>query len=227
MAELHSPKFQEFLKELEIFSSSLGLDREIRYCRRWEYPWLWLNGLESAQYPLLDIGSALSPFPWFLSTRGSVTMTETDPSFVHRWSEISQNIQCRGIDPPRWSLCSNESLPFPSDSFGSITSVSVIEHQPDKALALDEIVRVLRPGGTFYLTFDLFEPSMGMTYPRNDIPLNLSVFESLIWDNSAFKNSTRPSWNISDVPEFLRWHSSTAPQHTYVAGAAILTKIND
>ncbi len=43
--------------------------------------------------------------------------------------------------------CSAEALCFPDDSFDLILSSNVIEHIPDKVLALREMKRTLRPGG--------------------------------------------------------------------------------
>lgn len=43
--------------------------------------------------------------------------------------------------------CSAESLPFEDDSFDMVYSSHVLEHIPDQAKALNEIFRVLKPGG--------------------------------------------------------------------------------
>ena len=46
-----------------------------------------------------------------------------------------------------------ESLPFSNDSIDFVVSFNVFEHVPDPRAALEEIVRVLRPRGTFYTVF--------------------------------------------------------------------------
>ncbi len=43
-------------------------------------------------------------------------------------------------------------LPFPDSSFDRIIASEVMEHVPDDVAALDELVRVLRPGGTIAIT---------------------------------------------------------------------------
>ncbi|MGH3080771.1 MAG: class I SAM-dependent methyltransferase [Gaiellaceae bacterium] len=43
-------------------------------------------------------------------------------------------------------------LPFDDDSFDTVLSCGVLEHVPDPDASLDEIHRVLRPGGTFFVT---------------------------------------------------------------------------
>jgi SAM-dependent methyltransferase len=43
-------------------------------------------------------------------------------------------------------------IPFPDHSFDNIVAMEVIEHVDDVAGALDEVRRVLKPGGTFIMT---------------------------------------------------------------------------
>ena len=45
-------------------------------------------------------------------------------------------------------------IPFGDGHFDCITSVSVIEHTPDPALAMKEMIRCLKPGGVLLLTTD-------------------------------------------------------------------------
>ena len=102
---------------------------------------------------------------------------------------------------------------------------SVIEHQPDKRRAIDEIVRVLKPGGMFGVSFDICEPEMGMTFPAwNGRALTLREFEETVWLHPAFGKKRRPAWNAADMPAFKRWHLRSASHHNYVVGATILTK---
>jgi SAM-dependent methyltransferase/glycosyltransferase involved in cell wall biosynthesis len=52
-----------------------------------------------------------------------------------------------GFDSGRVVVADAESLPFPKDSFDLVYSWGVLHHTPDTVKALDEIYRVLRPGG--------------------------------------------------------------------------------
>ncbi len=71
-------------------------------------------------------------------------------------------------------------LPFISDLFDVVTSIEVLEHLLDDGQAVSEVVRVLKPGGVFFLTVPnkwwLFE-SHGANVPRlNWIPWNRVPF---------------------------------------------------
>ena len=49
-------------------------------------------------------------------------------------------------------------LPFPDGEFDRIVAAEVLEHMPADIQALDELVRVLRPGGTIALTVPRWLP---------------------------------------------------------------------
>lgn len=49
-------------------------------------------------------------------------------------------------------------LPFADDSFDRIIASEVMEHVPDDLAALDELTRVLRPGGTMAITIPAWLP---------------------------------------------------------------------
>lgn len=44
-----------------------------------------------------------------------------------------------------------ENLPYPSDSFNVVVSTDVLEHVPRPDMVMNEIARVLKPGGRFYV----------------------------------------------------------------------------
>jgi len=54
---------------------------------------------------------------------------------------------------PFVALDAGPSLPFPAQTFAAVTAVNTIEHVAEPGAALQDIVRVLRPGGLLVMTF--------------------------------------------------------------------------
>jgi SAM-dependent methyltransferase/polysaccharide pyruvyl transferase WcaK-like protein len=223
--ELNSPAFRSFMSWVNAFAQVHGLQVHTNWSMVWEYPWVWeqIRALPFWKTRILDIGSELSPMPWFFAALGAnVTMVETDPSFVPKWSEIKELFGFSVC----WELISGAALPMPQETFDAVTSFSVLEHIPDKQFAISEAVRVLKPGGLLCLTFDICEPSMGMTFPEwNSAALDMAAFDRLIWERDDLEpiNSTA-LWNTEDLPAFVQWNLQSAPHHNYAVGGAVLRK---
>jgi 2-polyprenyl-3-methyl-5-hydroxy-6-metoxy-1,4-benzoquinol methylase len=225
LPEMFSPTWTEFIDELNAFGAPHGLRQFTNWSKLWEYPWLWHHGLAALDWPgrrVLDLGSEQSPFPWWLAAKGAqVTLTETRADWIPQWEHIRQALGVK-VD---WQIVPDCRLPFADASFDLVTSFSVIEHQDDKTLAVDEVARVLKPHGRFALSFDICEPERGMTFPEwNGRALTRAEFESLVWRHPAFGRRGDPAWNEEDIGPFLRWHRTTAPHHNYITGAAIMRK---
>lgn len=227
--ELSSRKFRNFMFVMNCFAQRWGLHQFIDWSKIWEYPWLWFNALSGKDWmnlKVLDIGSELSPMPWFLAGLGAkTTLIETDSHWIPAWEQLRQRT---GLNVD-WHIVAEEQLPFPALTFDVVTSFSVIEHQADKRLAIDEVTRVLKPGGTFALSFDICEPAMGMSFPEwNGRALMMKEFEELIWKNPEFSGSSgssdRIAWNVEDCAAFIEWNLKSAPHHNYTVGAAVFHK---
>ncbi len=96
------------------------------------------------QRPLLDVGAGDGHFASLLFPDG--VDVGIDPS-----KEAVRMAEALGVYR-KLLVASACRLPFPSESFRSIISNCVLEHIPDLDAALDEIARVLMPGGLFALT---------------------------------------------------------------------------
>jgi len=228
LPELRGGPFTSFMDHLNAFAAPLGLRTFDSWSKIWEYPWLWRFGvspLPLAGLRVVDLGSELSPMPWWLATRGaSVTLTETARGMEAQWERVRRRL---GVDV-RWVFTDDETIPLPDAHADLVTSLSVLEHQPDKTRAMDEVARVLRPGGVLAMSFDICEPDMGMEFPAwNGRALTMAEFEGACWGHSAFA-LRRPAgpiaWNTGDIPEYLAWHRTTAPHHTYATAAAVLRR---
>lgn len=225
VAELESPAFRTFMEECNHFATAHGLRTFTNWTKVWEYPWLYRHGIGKIDWKgkhLLDFGSEISPMPWWLATRGArVSLIETDRQWLPVWEKLRRQL---GVDVT-WHFVDSDRLPLPDQSVDAITSFSVIEHQRDKAMAVNEIARVLRRGGPLFISFDICETDQGMTFPEwNGRALTLQEFEREIWRHPAFGNREPLTWNLADIPAFKAWHLQSAPHHNYVCGAAVLVK---
>jgi SAM-dependent methyltransferase len=223
--QLHSPQFTQFMFALNAFAAEHGLRTMLNWSKVWEYPWLWFNCLSKQDWQdkhIVDIGSEIGPMPWFLASLGArVTLIETDSQWTVTWTKLREKLQ---VDVT-WHVVDDESLPIADACADVVMTFSVIEHQPNKDRAIDEVVRVLKPGGLFAISFDICEPEMGMTFPEwNGQALTMRQFEDIVWLHPAFGNTANPQWNTQDIPKFLQWHQQSALHHNYVVGAASLTK---
>lgn len=223
--EVEDERFGMLMGWVNSFAGPLGLMTFKDWSKVWEYPWLWFNALSHVDWRgkhLVDLGSERSAMPWVCALLGAkVTMIETNGQFAPLWGRLRDRLRV-DVD---WKIVDSERIPLDDGSADVLTSFSVIEHQPDKRAAVTEAARVLKPRGVFGLSFDVCEPAMGMKFPEwNGRALTLGEFEREVWGHPAFGGPERPAWNLGDIPGFLEWHRRSAPHHTYVVGAAVLTK---
>lgn len=224
--ELSSQPYRDYMTTMNAFARRFGLREFTIWGKVWEYPWLWFNGMRDLNWSnlnLVDIGSEISPMPWYLASLGArVTLVECDDQWVPTWERMNELLGLK----VNWCIVNDENLPFADNSCDVITSFSVIEHQPDKHKAVDEVARILKPGGHFFLSFDICEPEMGMTFPEwNGKALTLAEFEQTVLSHPQFTKQRNPvQWNVADMPEFVAWHVAGVAHHNYAAGASVLRK---
>jgi len=95
--------------------------------------------------PLLDIGGAAGYLARAADGHGYdcvVVEPFYDQLFLHEQQPT-----------PLTALADGRALPVPDGSFGVVHCSNVLEHIPDYVRLLEEMVRVLRPGGVGYLAF--------------------------------------------------------------------------
>jgi|GEM_PF-139183 len=225
VSDLQGPIFRRIMDQINQHAARLGLAQYTTYSRTWEYPWLWLQlqGLKGQDLRVVDVGSEQSPFPWFLAANGfHVAVSDVTPAHWPAWGAARRRL------PARISrlIVGPRDLDLPTGSMDIYLSVSVIEHMADKAQALAVAARVLRPGGLLIMTFDVCEAEMGMSFPAwNGRALSMGELDALFRDSAWFERGIAElPWNTEDIVEYLAWHRTTAPHHTYVTGAALVRR---
>ena len=68
----------------------------------------------------------------------------------------------QGLGNITWIEADIQKIPFPNASFDTVFSCETVEHVPDPQLALRELARVLKPGGTLFLTTPNYLGTMGL-----------------------------------------------------------------
>lgn len=225
LEELRESAFMKCMDDINRTARKGDLMEYTTYSRLWEYPWIWLHlrSLKNKKLRILDIGSEISPFIWFLANRGfDVTISDITAKYWGIWSRSMKQL---GVQVKRRILDSQD-LDLPTAGVDVYLSVSVIEHVPRKAESIEEAARVLKPGGMLILTFDICEPDMGMTFPEwNGQALTMAEFDGLFRDSPWFEPGlSELPWNTEDIPDYLAWNRTTAPHHNYVTGAAVLQR---
>lgn len=96
---------------------------------------------DTAEAPLLEIGSGISPV---IDAGTGVIYSDISAGamrFLHREGKAEKALAASIL-----------SLPFPAQSIGTLVCSEVLEHIPDDRRALQEIARILRPGARLILT---------------------------------------------------------------------------
>jgi SAM-dependent methyltransferase len=99
---------------------------------------------ELAGSALLDAGCGTGLFSARAAHRGAnVTSLDVGPNLL---AEVAKKCDSERV------VGDVQALPFPDASFDVVVSTEVIEHTPEPARAIRELVRVAKPGGTVVIT---------------------------------------------------------------------------
>ena len=225
VSELQSAGYRDFMLRMNTFAKNWELREFTNWSKIWEYPWIWYHALVKRNWKgcwVVDLGSEKSPMPWILSLMGAkVTLIEVDPQWIPLWEKLKGQM---GVDV-QWHVVGSELIPVEDGTIDLVTSYSVVEHQSNKELAVEEIARVLKPGGCLAISFDICESDLGMTFPDwNGAALTMQEFERIFWQHSAFHDGNQIVWNIEDLQPYWDWHKETASHHNYITAGAVLYK---
>lgn len=162
----------KFFKDVEAFSDdfigkvgSLIQSYNIRWVRdplhqwsrQWEYPYVisQAQGLDSKDVRIIDLGAGMSFLPYYLKQRlglPNIIAVDYDKSLEKLYHRVNQTMG----DPVEFMDGDMRNLHnIEDESADFVYSVSVLEHTDSYKKVLEEIHRILKPGGKLSLTFDI------------------------------------------------------------------------
>ncbi|MEM7808364.1 MAG: class I SAM-dependent methyltransferase [Planctomycetota bacterium] len=175
LAELDALKASDFYGELKSYSDAFlqqhdaalrgygrhwGDDPMRLWSRRFEYPFAAAAVMAHADrvgrtdLVCCDAGSGVTFLPYLLAERlDGATFACCDPNttYAKMFAAVNQKHDGRVT----YDASPIQKLPFDDGGLDVLMCVSVLEHTGDYATVVDEMARVVKPGGRLVLTFDL------------------------------------------------------------------------
>ncbi len=220
----YSRRFRAEVEARDIFSRLYSIkwveDPFLQWSRRWEYVYV-LQRLENwwehnpHALDIADAGSGFTFFPFYLQRQrpdARICCIDADPTAGRA---IDEAVRVLG-NGPSFSLEDLEKLNQVSGSLDVVFSVSVIEHTGNPKQVVEEIHRVLKPGGMFVCTFDVsFESGSPMHVKQVEQLLNgiHNLFEVQdkedisISDCVERSNRVTTTWISRAYPDRLPWRN--------------------
>lgn len=192
---------------------SLYADALSQWSRQWEYPFCFSH-LPSTPAMVLDAGSGFTFFPFYLGEKG-FQMHCCDSQIG--LDDIFQKAQVAKKSHVQFKACSIGQLDYPSNFFDAVCCISVFEHMHEHHSALEEIWRVIKPGGRLILTCDVsLKRDWDMSYERfayllaqlharfiSALPLDISRTDTLLTtDYYRIHAPWRLPWRVPSPKNF-------------------------
>ncbi len=220
----YSRRFRAEVEARDVFSRFYSIkwvaDPFLQWSRRWEYVYV-LQRLENwwehnpHALDIADAGSGFTFFPFYLQRQrpdARIRCIDADPTAGRA---IDEAVRVLG-NGPSFSLEDLEKLNQVSGSLDAVFSVSVIEHTGNPKQVVEEIHRVLKPGGMFVCTFDVsFETGSPMHVKQVERLVNRlhNLFDRQddedisITDSVERSNRITTTWISRAYPDRLPWRN--------------------
>jgi len=141
----------------ETLDASFVVDSALtHWSRRFEWPWALSTAVDRRDI-VLDAGGGAGAFQFYLARRAAAVVNlDASQAMLDRTEQIARqtdqhNLLCRHGDLAQ--------IPYPDGHFTKVFCISVVEHTADPARCLEELWRVLAPGGQLVLTLDVAQPA--------------------------------------------------------------------
>jgi ubiquinone/menaquinone biosynthesis C-methylase UbiE len=116
---------------------------------------------------ILEIGCGSGAYTTFIARavgdKGIVHALDIQPKMLQQLQSKLDKDENKDIHNIKLKLGSAYELPFPDHSIDLVCMITVLQEIPDRLKALNEVKRVLKPGGTLAITELLIDPD----YPLN------------------------------------------------------------
>lgn len=144
----------------------------LHWSRQVEWPWVLRNGKFRRGNYVLEVGGSYTCLPIVMAKRvrgdGKVIVVDLDAEAMEKAGHNTDSILMGMMSDISWvfyGAMDARKLTLPDDAYDRVVCVSTLEHiegKEGRAKAIDEMVRVLKPGGLLLLTFDVFlKPNEG------------------------------------------------------------------
>lgn len=129
-----------------------------QWSRQWEYPFVF-NRLEtiladSVKQRVLDAGSGITFFPFYIQHKiksAEVYCCDSNPSLASIYRAINDGAE----NGAKFSPADMRMAPYEDHWFDAVYCISVLEHTKDYEEIITDFHRILKPGGTLIVTFDI------------------------------------------------------------------------
>jgi 2-polyprenyl-3-methyl-5-hydroxy-6-metoxy-1,4-benzoquinol methylase len=206
--ENYSNRFLESNKYfLKSYSKNWVADPLHNWSRIWEYPYVYskiedclmtING----KVRILDAGSGITFFPYYIKSCYPTSMVfccDCEENLEDSFNKVN-SIQDY---PVNFSVALLEDTKFPDDYFNIVYCISVIEHTNQYQKIIDELYRIIIPGGMLIISFDISIDKKGELKPRE-------VTKLLIHLNNKFNKYDKKIYQIDTMlsrPDILTTQS--------------------